>query len=182
MIKKSRGGVHLSQLPKRKHWFRLTALSGEKWNRGRVRWKSRAVSRLNSDSLLPLCMCFMNVSGERLLNRMIPDKWGSKCWPFNELQASEHLFRGLILSHRALYMAGTRPQWVTDPWPIVTFTWLIHTRPHHDFSLCRWTFGTISQGKGSGKGQLPFCMVIKQGSVCQSFLLSHIPSEFLDTI
>lgn len=35
--------------------------------------------------------------------------------PFNELQASEYLFRGLILSHRALYTAGTRLQWVTDP-------------------------------------------------------------------
>lgn len=35
--------------------------------------------------------------------------------PFNELQASELLFRGLILSHRALYTAGTWLQWVTDP-------------------------------------------------------------------
>lgn len=102
--------------------------------------------------------------------------------PFNELQASELLFRGLILSHRALYTAGTWLQWVTDPWPILTFAGLIHTRPHHDFSLRRWTLGTIAQWEGLGKGHLSFCVVIKPGSVCQSFLLLHIPSEFLDTI
>lgn len=174
MIKKSSRGVCGFLLPRRKYWFRLAALSGENWARSRVRLRFRAVSWLNSDlCCLSLCMCFMNVLGEQLLNRMIPDKWGSKCWPFNELQASEHLFRGLILSHRALYMAGTQPQWVTDPWPIATFTWLIHTRPHHDFSLCRWTFRTISQGKSAGKGQLPFCMVIKRDCVSVFSAVSH---------
>lgn len=88
---------------------------------------------------------------------------------FNELQASERLFRGPVLSHRALYTAGTWLQWVTDPWPILTFAGLIHTRPHHDFSLCRWTLGTISQWEGLGKGHLSFCVVIKPGSVCQPF-------------
>lgn len=174
-------GVHFFQLPQRKYLLRLTALSGEKWSKSWVGLKLELIM-VEFRAWLPLWLCFMDVSGGRLLDRMIPDKWGSKCWPFNELRASEHLLRGLVLSHRALYMAGTRPQWVTDPWPITTFTWLIHTRPHHDFSLCRWTLGTISHGKGLGKGQLPFCMAIKQGSVCQSFLLSHSPSEFLDTI
>lgn len=131
---------------------------------------------------LAMCMCFMNVSEGQLLSWMILDKWGSKCWQFNELQVSEHLFRGLTLSHRAFYMAPALPQWLTAPWPITTFTLLIHTRPHHNFSLCRWTLGTISHWKGLGKGQLPFCMAIKQYSMCQSFLLSHIPRDFLDTI
>lgn len=131
---------------------------------------------------LTMCMRFMNVSEGQLLSWMILDKWGSKCWQFNELQVSEHLFRGLTLSHRAFYMAPALPQWLTAPWPITTFTLLIHTRPHHNFSLCRWTLGTISHWKGLGKGQLPFCMAIKQYSMCQSFLLSHIPRDFLDTI
>lgn len=131
---------------------------------------------------LTTCMCFMNVSEEQLLSWMILDKWGSKCWQFNELQVSEHLFRGLTLSHRAFYMAPALPQWLTAPWPITTFTLLIHTRPHHNFSLCRWTLGTISHWKGLGRGQLPFCMAIKQYSMCQSFLLSHIPRDFRDTI
>lgn len=131
---------------------------------------------------LTTCMRFMNVSEGQLLSWMILDKWGSKCWQFNELQVSEHLFRGLTLSHRAFYVAPALPQWLTAPWPITTFTLLIHTRPHHNFSLCRWTLGTISHWKGLGKGQLPFCMAIKQYSMCQSFLLSHIPRDFLDTI
>lgn len=138
--------------------------------------------QLHSNHSWLKCMLFMNVSEGQLLSWMILDKWGSKCWQFNELQVSEHLFRGLTLSHRAFYMASALPQWLTAPWPITTFTLLIHTRPHHNFSLCRWTLGTISHWKGLGKGQLPFCMAIKQYSMCQSFLLSHIPRDFLDTI
>lgn len=140
------------------------------------------LSQLHSNHSWLKCMLFMNVSEGQLLSWMILDKWGSKCWQFNELQVSEHLFRGLTLSHRAFYMASALPQWLTAPWPITTFTLLIHTRPHHNFSLCRWTLGTISHWKGLGKGQLPFCMAIKQYSMCQSFLLSHIPRDFLDTI
>lgn len=140
----------------------------------------------------PICMIamcvwegvdfFMNVSEGLLLSGTILDKWGSKCRQFNELWVSEPLFRGLTLSHRALYMGLATLQWVTAPWPITTFTLLIHTRPHHHFSLWRWTLGTISGWKGLAKGQLPFCVAIKSHSVCWSFLLSHIPREFLDTI
>lgn len=118
---------------------------------------------------------FMKVSEGQLLSRMILDKWGSKCWQFNELQVSEPLFRGLTLSHREFHMGLAISQWVTEPWPIATFSLLIHTRPHHNFSLCRWTLGTILGWKGLAKGQLAFCVPIKQCSVCLAFLLSHIP-------
>lgn len=176
---KTEGTFPLSSKQKKKHKFLVKS-----------KWKVELIcalaytflSQLHSNHSWLKCVLFMNVSEGQLLSWMILDKWGSKCWQFNELQVSEHLFRGLTLSHRAFYMASALPQWLTAPWPITTFTLLIHTRPHHNFSLCRWTLGTISHWKGLGKGQLPFCMAIKQYSMCQSFLLSHIPRDFLDTI
>lgn len=175
--------IYLFQLPKRKKKLHIEVNSSVRWQvRCRARVEPRAPSQFSSDCCcVYVCVLWMFLESSRSAEWFLTSEAANT----GSLMSCEFLsisLRGLILSHRALYMTGTWPQWVTDPWPIFTFTWLIHTRPHHDFSLCRWTLGAISHGKDLGKGQLPFCMVIKWGSVCQSFLLSHIPSEFLDII
>lgn len=73
MIKKSRGEVNLLQLPK------VNMYAGSPLRRVKSEIRVESVQSQSSimvefRSLPPLCVCFMNVSAELLLNRMIPDK------------------------------------------------------------------------------------------------------------
>lgn len=60
-------------------------------------------------------LCFMEVSRIAVSPQNDSRQARQQMLLFNELQASELLFRRPILSHRALYTPGMRLQWATDP-------------------------------------------------------------------